>query len=112
MICHKCGGRMENQTVRFCACEANPPLFVDNTPAFVCRQCGERVYSDETMEALERILQGQVTARGVQFVASYQFADLVDNSVSAFRMAPLTGVGMVVTFAGAASGMTIVRGST
>ena len=57
-MCTRCGGRMEPRIVRFCAANANPPVFIDAVPAKVCRRCGGEVFTDETIEVFEYIKAG------------------------------------------------------
>jgi hypothetical protein len=54
---------MFEETVNFCACEARPPIMVENVPAYVCERCGEQTFTDATTEAFESIKAGQVGFR-------------------------------------------------
>jgi YgiT-type zinc finger domain-containing protein len=83
--CPRCGGAMEEHRVRFIAVEAQPPIFVEDTPAFVCKKCGERLYTDATVAALERVKAGAVPARSVVSVESYAFADAIARDAAGSR---------------------------
>ena len=58
--CERCGGDVELRLVRFCVCEANPMIVVENVPAEVCSQCGERSFTGETVDTLDVIRMGGV----------------------------------------------------
>lgn len=64
---------MEDRIVRFCACDANPPLMVENVPAAVCDACGEKQFSDATVEVFERIRDGDVGRTGATLMRLYDF---------------------------------------
>jgi hypothetical protein len=53
--CFRCGGDWEDRLVRFCSCEAQPPLMIENVPARVCASCGTRVFADSTADVFEDI---------------------------------------------------------
>jgi hypothetical protein len=76
---------MEERLVRFCAADASPPVFVEGTPALVCKLCGERYYSDATVSALERVKAGSVARKTVVAVDSYVFADAVAKDIAGSR---------------------------
>lgn len=56
--CWLCGGTYKPARVRFLMDE--PLLAVENIPAEVCRQCGERMFSGRVVEALEAIRDGTI----------------------------------------------------
>ena len=47
MKCVFCGGRAESQKVTFVYDYDNDYFFIENVPAEVCVQCGEKTYSPE-----------------------------------------------------------------
>ena len=72
MKCSRCGGEMEDRTVRFCICTVSPPVMILNVPAQVCRRCGGEVFSDSTIEVFEKIRDRRVPARnGVMHVFDF-----------------------------------------
>jgi YgiT-type zinc finger domain-containing protein len=52
MKCYFCGGQTEEETVTDLYTEGNLYVAVENVPADVCQQCGERYYSPEVMKML------------------------------------------------------------
>jgi hypothetical protein len=75
MNCFYCKGvdTVEEQPTRFCACESPQPFVVENVPAAVCRLCGDRAFSAETVAALEKIKNGEAQARGYQVIQIFDF---------------------------------------
>lgn len=74
--CRACGGSTEPRRVRVVAGNASPPVLVENVPAQVCRQCGERTYSTRTLTTLQRVRDGEVVASHVVPVSVYDFDDI------------------------------------
>lgn len=62
MTCHICNGKMLEAQVTFCACNADPLTKVENVPALVCEDCGERVLSSDVVDAL-----GKVPGSGIRY---------------------------------------------
>jgi hypothetical protein len=81
--CYYCKGvdTVEEQTTRFCACEIPRPFVVENVPAFVCRLCGDKSFSGETLTALEKIKNGEARVSRVQFIRVFDF-DRLDNQLN------------------------------
>lgn len=52
MRCVFCGGKVTRKHVTFAYDEGGKYLFVENVPAEVCQQCGERTYSPEVTDNL------------------------------------------------------------
>jgi YgiT-type zinc finger domain-containing protein len=52
MKCCFCGGQTEEEIVTDLYTEGNLYVAVENVPADVCQQCGERYYSPEVMKML------------------------------------------------------------
>lgn len=82
MKCHICGNEMKERRVRFCACEAEPPLIIENVPALVCDACGEQVFTSATVAFFERVKAGKVRQTRTDMLRVYDFAMAV-NSLSA-----------------------------
>lgn len=53
--CYRCGGTVEQRRVRFHLETDKGLVLVDNVPAHVCTQCGERVFAMEVVHNLERM---------------------------------------------------------
>ena len=54
--CFFCKGSMELTRTKFVVDLGSFVLIVKNVPAWVCRQCGEKVFDDDVMEKLEKIV--------------------------------------------------------
>ncbi len=52
MKCVFCGGRIEARKVTFVYDEEGEYFFVENVPAEVCTQCGEKTFSPEVTDEL------------------------------------------------------------
>ena len=78
MKCFYCNGddTVEEQPTRFCACESPQPFVVDNVPTSVCRLCGDKSFSTETVAVLEKIKNGEAQARGYQVIQIFDFEQL------------------------------------
>jgi YgiT-type zinc finger domain-containing protein len=50
--CVFCGGKVESQKVTFVYEHDTDYLFIENVPAEVCGQCGEKTYSPEVTDHL------------------------------------------------------------
>ena len=84
-ICTRCGGTMVERLVRFSVADASPPFFVDDTPALVCENCGERAYADATVAILGRVRQGDRPQPLSIAVDLYSFTSLTEHKVSMHR---------------------------
>lgn len=73
MNCFFCKGELEQSTTKFIVDLGECVVIVKNVPAMVCRQCGETVFSDETMARLEEIVQS-VRSSLVREVAIVEYA--------------------------------------
>lgn len=60
MKCVFCGGRVESQKVTFVYDYDNNYFFVENVPAEVCVQCGEKTYSPEVTDELIRLAKKEL----------------------------------------------------
>jgi YgiT-type zinc finger domain-containing protein len=58
MKCYFCGGHTQERIVTDLYTEGNLYLAVENVPADVCDQCGERYYSPEVMKRLLALTNG------------------------------------------------------
>ena len=56
MKCAFCKGDMEATVTKFIVDLGECVVIVKNVPALVCKQCGEKVFEDATMERLEQIM--------------------------------------------------------
>jgi YgiT-type zinc finger domain-containing protein len=58
MKCYFCGGQTEERLVTDLYTEGNMYLAVENVPADVCQQCGERYYGPEVTKKLLALSDG------------------------------------------------------
>jgi YgiT-type zinc finger domain-containing protein len=56
--CLYCKGTLIRKSVSYTATRKGYHLIIDRVPAWVCEQCGEPLYEEETVEAIQRVLQG------------------------------------------------------
>ena len=59
MKCDICGAPMNEQMVTYTIQLDDKLVVVEHVPAKVCGQCGERLYSPETVERLQSTVWGQ-----------------------------------------------------
>ena len=52
MNCVFCGGKVEPRVVTFIYDEAGDYFFIENVPAEVCTQCGEKTYSPKATDEI------------------------------------------------------------
>lgn len=78
MNCFYCRGvdTIEETTTRFCSCDAASSFVVENLPASVCRLCGDESYSGETVEALEKVKNGDFRPTSVRVLRVFDFENL------------------------------------
>jgi HTH-type transcriptional regulator / antitoxin MqsA len=74
MKCVYCGGKVEPRQVTFAYDEEGDYFFIENVPAEVCTQCGEKTYSPQVTDELIRLAKRRLKpARKVQ-VPVFDFA--------------------------------------
>ena len=78
MNCFYCKGvdTVEERPVRFCAGESPQPFVVENVPAYVCRLCGDKSFSAETVTALEKIKNGEARPSRHEILQVFNFEQL------------------------------------
>ena len=77
MKCVFCGGRVECQKVTFVYDYDNNYFFVENVPAEVCVQCGEKTYSPEVAEELIRLAKKELKPVKTIQVPVFEYAGQV-----------------------------------
>ena len=55
--CSLCGGEMEEKEVEVIKKAGEKVVVVKDVPAWVCKQCGERYYSIDTVERIKEIVK-------------------------------------------------------
>jgi hypothetical protein len=81
MRCFYCYGvdTIEEQLTRFCACDAPQPFIVENVPAQVCCQCGDKTHSAKTSTGLEKIIKGEAGPGRLRPVRVFDFNNLEEG---------------------------------
>ena len=76
MKCAFCKGDLENRLVRYVQEYKGRVVIIDNVPAEVCAQCGEKFFAPDVAEKVPQIVWGKVSpARPIQ-AESYDFAQV------------------------------------
>jgi YgiT-type zinc finger domain-containing protein len=56
MECLYCQGKLVKKKVSYTANRHGYHLIIDNVPAWVCEQCGEPMFDEETVETIQVML--------------------------------------------------------
>jgi YgiT-type zinc finger domain-containing protein len=56
MRCDLCKGRVKKSLIGYTLFYEGHWIIVDNVPAKVCQQCGEKLFSPRTVERLQKII--------------------------------------------------------
>jgi YgiT-type zinc finger domain-containing protein len=64
--CYFCGGEVTVQQVNVMRHWKDRYILIENVPAHVCTQCGERYYDAVTAEAMDQIMRASETELGVK----------------------------------------------
>ena len=59
MICEFCGGQTSQKKVSKQHWLRGRLYLVENVQANVCNECGERYYHAQTLDAIDRVLEGE-----------------------------------------------------
>ena len=78
MNCHYCRGQdtYESTTTRVSCHSVNQPYYVENLPVLECIQCGEQLFSEEVMDVLDKIDNGEARSIRMEPVQVYDFRNL------------------------------------
>ena len=58
MECLYCRGKLVRERVSYSATRRGYHLIIHDVPAWVCTQCGEPLFDEETVDAIQDVLQG------------------------------------------------------
>lgn len=58
MECLYCRGTLMRERVSYTATRKGYHLIIDDVPAWVCEQCGEPLFDEQTVDAIQEVLQG------------------------------------------------------
>jgi len=75
MKCVFCGGETEKRTVTFSYEEDDKHFLVEHVPAEVCERCGEKTYSPEVTEELQKFAKDQFKPVKKLEVPVFDFAE-------------------------------------
>ena len=53
-----CEGTLVRQRVSYAARRRGYHLVIDDVPAWVCEQCGEPLFDEKTVDAIQEVLRG------------------------------------------------------
>lgn len=56
MECFHCRGKLVRRTVSYTANRKGYHLIIDDVPAWVCEQCGEPLFDENTVDAIQNAL--------------------------------------------------------
>ena len=68
MECLYCKGTLRRQRVSYTGTRKGYHLIVDYVPAWVCEQCGESLFDEQTVDVIQNTLQE--VDRGVEKIAT------------------------------------------
>ena len=57
MECIHCHGTLERGHTSYTANREGYHLIIDHVPAWICKQCGETLFDEETVEAIQAMLR-------------------------------------------------------
>jgi YgiT-type zinc finger domain-containing protein len=57
MECLYCKGKLVRKKVSYTATRKGYHLIIDDVPAWVCEQCGEEFFDDETVDTIQDMLR-------------------------------------------------------
>jgi len=72
--CSFCGGEVTEQLVTVVRFYKGRIIIIENVPAGVCRQCGERYYRGAVVEEMERLMESSSKATRQVMVPVMEFA--------------------------------------
>jgi len=58
MECLYCKGTLVRERVGYAATRRGYHLIIHDVPAWVCEQCGEPLFDEKTIDAIQEVLQG------------------------------------------------------
>ena len=58
MECLYCRGVLVRKRISYAATRKGYHLIIDEVPAWVCEQCGEPLFDEETVDTIQEVLRG------------------------------------------------------
>ncbi len=75
MKCVFCGGKVKKKKVTFSYEEDDKYILVENVPAEICTECGEKTYSPEVTDELLRFAKDEFQPVKIIEVPVFNFAE-------------------------------------
>ena len=76
MTCAVCGGRTEDRLIKYMQDYKGREVIIENVPAEVCTQCGERFIRGDVAEKIQQIVWNRPATPRSKKVPVYEFADV------------------------------------
>ena len=77
MTCAFCKGELEERLIRYLSEFEGRVIIIENVPAEVCTQCGEKVFRPEAVEKIQRLVWEQPSPKRRVEVPVYDLAEVV-----------------------------------
>lgn len=58
MECIYCGGKAEKTTISYTIDRKGYHLYLEDVPAYVCTRCGEKIFPEEEVAAIQNTIRG------------------------------------------------------
>ena len=75
--CHLCNGTRIKSLSNYFVLHQNRPLIIENVPAEVCRQCGERHFDPATVAMLQKVVWSKKKPKQTMKMPVYSFSTLI-----------------------------------
>ena len=75
MVCVFCGGKLKKKKVTFLYENGDKNLFIENVPAEVCINCGEKTYSPEVSNELLKFAKENTKPIKIIKIPVFDFAE-------------------------------------
>ena len=85
MKCHVCGGTFEDRLITVCLPARDGWVFIDELPARVCVQCGEKIFSAEVGRVIDRVQEGAVATSESRRVPVHRYAEALAETTAVVR---------------------------
>ena len=76
MTCAFCKGELEERLIRYLSEFEGRVIIIENVPAQVCAQCGEKVFRPEVVEKIQRLVWEQPSPKRREEVPVYDLAEV------------------------------------
>lgn len=57
MECYHCKGELQRGTTNYTVNRHGYHFIVDDVPAWICQQCGEALFEEETVKAIQQLIR-------------------------------------------------------